>query len=64
MRLFHGPFFIQTLATHYTIISGAVKVKSMDPYAFKRMPFATIGISAAVVFLICFITLTCNTNTF
>ncbi|KAF8495461.1 hypothetical protein F5888DRAFT_1635530 [Russula emetica] len=47
--LFRGPLFIQTLAAHYTAISGAVKVTSMDPYAFERMPFAAFGISAAAV---------------
>ncbi|KAF8488816.1 hypothetical protein F5888DRAFT_1809375 [Russula emetica] len=47
--LFRGPLFIQTLAAHYTAISGAVKVTSMDPYTFERMPFAAFGISAAAV---------------
>ncbi|KAN0107709.1 hypothetical protein V8E52_009876 [Russula decolorans] len=47
--LFRGSLFLQTLAAHYTAISGAIKVESMDASAPERMPFAAFGISAAAV---------------
>ncbi|KAN0109337.1 hypothetical protein V8E52_009381, partial [Russula decolorans] len=47
--LFRGSLFLQTLAAHYTAISGAIKVESMDTSAPERMPFAAFGISAAAV---------------
>ncbi|KAN0107638.1 hypothetical protein V8E52_009957 [Russula decolorans] len=47
--LFRSSLFLQTLAAHYTAISGAIKVESMDASAPERMPFAAFGISAAAV---------------
>jgi hypothetical protein len=51
--LFRGSLFLQTLAAHYTAISGAIKVESMDASAPERMPFAAFGISAAAVLFPC-----------
>ena len=47
--LFRGPLIIQTLAAHFSAVSGAVKISSIDPYASDKAPFGAIGLAAAAV---------------
>jgi len=45
--LFHGPMVLQTFATHYTAILGAVKVPTFHKHAME--PHCALSLAAAAV---------------